>query len=186
MTSSKQFEYPIRVLFLCTGNSARSQLAEALLRKKGGDRFIVASAGAEPAKEVRKEAIDVLREHGIDWANRRPKGFDAILDADWDLVITLCDRVKESCPALPSRPVTAHWGVPDPMEIQDTVRRAAAFSQTLQLLSWRIDLMLALRIEQLERLVLTERLRAIAQQPSPQASIDPATDKESRQSAELS
>lgn len=167
MTKQGRIDYPVRVLFLCTGNSARSQIAEALLRKKGGERFLVASAGAHPATEVRKEAIDVLRDSGIDWADGRPKGFDAIIGEDWDLVITLCDRVKESCPAFPSRPVTAHWGVPDPMDFQDAARRAAAFSQTLQLLSWRIDLMLALRIEQFEGLVLEQRLRAIGQRNHP-------------------
>ena len=167
MTTNEKFDYPIRVLFLCTGNSARSQIAEALLRKKGGDRFVVGSAGAEPASEVSEEAIDLLRGLGIDWADRRPKGFDAILGDEWDMVITLCDRAKESCPSLPSRPVTAHWGVPDPMEIDDPARRGAGFQHALQSLSRRIDLMLALKIESLERLVLEQRLRAIPRQAEP-------------------
>lgn len=186
MTASRNVDYPIRVLFLCTGNSARSQIAEAVLRKKGGERFLVASAGTEPAKEVRPEAIEVLRGFGIEWTDRHPKGFDAILADHWDLVFTLGDRVKESCPALPSRPVSAHWGVPDPMEIQDPARRATAFSQTLQLLSWRIDLMLALRIEQLERLVLSERLRAIGQQTDSQPSNRLAREEVRRIAPELS
>src|SRR5688572_14652721 len=129
MTISRgSIEYPVRVLFLCTGNSARSQIAEALLQKKGGDRFVVASAGAEPAKEVRPETIAALRGLNIDWSNRKPKGYDAVAGEQWDLVITLCDRVKESCPALPTRPVTAHWGVPDPAAADDAKWRLTAFA----------------------------------------------------------
>lgn len=160
-------EYPIRVLFLCTGNSARSQIAEALVRRKGGDRFIVASAGAHPASEVRPEAIAALQHQGIDWTGHQPKGLDAIVEDSWDLVITLCDRIKETCPTFPTRPVTAHWGAPDPADITDPVRRTAAFSDTLGLLSWRIDLMLALRIDRLETMVLQERLRAIPKEEPP-------------------
>lgn len=164
-------EYPVRVLFLCTGNSARSQIAEALLGRKGGDRFIVASAGAKPAAEVRAEAIAALAQIGIDWRDRKPKALDTIVGRDWDLVITLCDRVRETCPRLPGRPVTAHWGVPDPASVE-VHRKAAAFLDTLNLLAWRIDLMLALRIDLLERMVLEERLRAIQQ-----ISLDDVSDK---------
>jgi protein-tyrosine-phosphatase len=159
--------YPVRVLFLCTGNSARSQIAEALLRKKGGDRFVVASAGAHPAREVRPEAVAALARHDIDWSAQRPKGYEAIEEGQWDLVITLCDRMKESCPALPTRPVTAHWGVPDPAAVQDSKARATAFSDTLNLLSWRIDLMLAIRLDQFESWVLQHRLQAIAMEEPP-------------------
>jgi arsenate reductase len=162
MSIDPRITYPVTVLFLCTGNSARSQIAEALLQKKGGDRFVVASAGANPAQEVRPEAIAALKAHGIDWSGRKPKGYDAIVGDSWDLVITLCDRIKESCPALTSRPVTAHWGVPDPAAIKDTKLRLAAFANTLNLLSWRIDLMLAIRLDQFESWVLEERLQGIA------------------------
>lgn len=154
-------EYPIRVLFLCNGNSARSQIAEALLTKKGGERFIVASAGANPAQHVRQEAIQVLNQIGIPWSGRRPKGLDAVLHDQWDLVITLCDRTLEACPAFSSRPITAHWGVPDPGLAPTGARELAAFADTLNLLSWRIDLMLSLGPESFSRLVFEERLRAI-------------------------
>ncbi len=160
-------QYPIRVLFLCTGNSARSQIAEALMMKKGGDRFVVASAGTSPAKEVRPEALAALRARGIDWSATKPKGLDRIVEADWDVVITLCDRARESCPNLASRPVTAHWGIPDPSETTDVGHRAKGFDDTVALLSWRIDLMLALRTELLERLVIEERLKAIAMRMPP-------------------
>lgn len=152
----------IRVLFLCTANSARSQIAEALLARKGGDRVVVGSAGSQPADAVRPEAIDALRAAGIDWSGRVPKRIDDVMHEPWDLVITLCDRMHESCPTLPDRPVLAHWGVPDPAQVSDPVHRASAFRDTLALISWRLDLMLALAPEALDRLVLAERLRQIA------------------------
>jgi len=159
MTS--QISCPIRVLFLCTGNSGRSQLAEALLQKKGGDRFVVASAGTAPSSEIRPEVVKALADRGIDWTDRRPKGLEAVSRQQWDFVITLCDRMKEKCPALPGQPIFAHWGIPDPSEIADPIRRATAFKDTLSLLAWRIDLMLALRVDAVERLVVEQRLRAI-------------------------
>ena len=164
---------PIRVLFVCTGNSARSQIAEALLRRKGGERFVVASAGTDPAPAVRPEAIRALEAHGIDWSDAKPKNLEVALEWQWDMVITLCDRARESCPNLPNRPVTAHWGVPDPVLIADATRRQIAFDETVALLSWRIDLMLALRPDLLEKLVLEERLQAIAARTS--SSSLPAT-----------
>lgn len=152
----------IRVLFLCTGNSARSQIAEALLAKKAGDRFVVASAGTTPATAVRPEAIAALADVGIDWSRARPKGIDGIGAHDWDMVITLCDRALETCPTLPGTPVTAHWGIPDPASSgHDASAMQKAFGATLALLAWRIDLMLALRPELLDKLVLEERLRVI-------------------------
>ena len=155
-------EYPIRVLFLCTGNSARSQIAEALLKKKAGDRFIVASAGTAPATVVRREAIIALAGLGIDWRAAKPKGIERVLGSDWDIVITLCDKAHESCPTLPSRPVTAHWGIPDPVSAGAKSARQNAFDDAVGLLSWRIDLMLALRPDLLEKLVLEERLRGLS------------------------
>ncbi|HEY0994851.1 MAG TPA: arsenate reductase ArsC [Gemmatimonadaceae bacterium] len=154
-------EPPIRVLFLCTANAARSQIAEALLRKKGGTLFRVASAGSSPAAAVRPEAVAALSEIGIDWSGRTPKAVDAVTDVEWDLVITLCDRMKETCPTLPGKPVFAHWGVPDPAEVQDDSRRRAAFQETLALIAWRLDLMLALRADALALLIDEQRLRHI-------------------------
>jgi arsenate reductase len=150
-----------RVLFLCTANAARSQIAEALLTRKGGDRFVVASAGTHPGHVVHPEAVRALAELGIDWSGRRPKSIDTVMQQPWDLVITLCDRTRETCATLPTRPVFAHWGVPDPAEVRDLARRSIAFRDALALIAWRLDLMLALRPEALDRLVLAERLRAI-------------------------
>lgn len=163
----------IRVLFLCTGNSARSQIAEALLTKRAGDRFVVASAGTDPASAVRPEAVAALADAGIDWSAAQPKSMDSISAHDWDMVITLCDRARETCPTLPGRPVTAHWGVPDPAASGNNATvRQKAFSATLSLLAWRIDLMLALRADLLDRLVVEESLKAIARQAPPQSDPD--------------
>ena len=145
---------PLRVLFVCTGNSARSQIAEALLRRKGHERFEVGSAGARPATAVHPDTIAVLREYGIDWSAARPKGLDAVADQPWDFVITVCDRVKEDCPTFPGKPVFAHWGVPDPAAIRADQPRRLAFRDAVQFLSRRIDLLLALPLERLERRAL--------------------------------
>ena len=151
---------PIRVLFLCTGNSARSQIAEALLTRKGGNRFVAASAGTAPALYVHPDAIAVLARQGIDWTGHRPKNVDTLLAEPWDLVITVCDRARETCPTIPGRPTFAHWGVPDPATIDDPERRAKAFADVLGVLSWRLDLMLAIRPEAFDMLI-KEQLKAI-------------------------
>ncbi|MGE0160363.1 MAG: arsenate reductase ArsC [Gemmatimonadales bacterium] len=151
-----------RILFLCTGNSARSQIAEALVTHKGSGRFTAASAGSKPASQVHPRAVEVLRQAGIEWIGREPKGLDAVAAASWDIVITVCDRAKESCPIFPGQPATAHWGMEDPAEVEGTEEvKLRAFTRTRQLLARRIDLLLALPIEKLDRLSLERRLRAI-------------------------
>jgi arsenate reductase len=152
---------PIRVLFLCTGNSARSQIAEALLQHKAGDRFIVGSAGTQPAAEVHLGAIAALKQSGIDWTGHRPKTVDSLKDDPWDLIITVCDKAKESCPLFPGRPTYAHWGMEDPAAVEDPARRERAFANAVALLSWRLDLLLAVRPEELLSLVSEFRLREI-------------------------
>ena len=104
----------LSVLFLCTGNSARSQIAEALLATRGKDRFRAGSAGVHPATRVSPFAVEILREYGIDWTGRVPKTIDEVIDQPWDFVITVCDRAKESCPIFP-RPVRSiHLPFHDP------------------------------------------------------------------------
>lgn len=155
----------LRLLFVCTGNSARSQIGEAILTRKGSGRIEVGSAGSQPASRVNPLTVDVLREFGIDWSNREPKGFDAVMHETWDLIITVCDQAKETCPTFPGRPAFAHWGMPDPAAVvgSDEVRRQA-FRNTVHYLSRRIDLLLALPVESLERLALEQQARAIANQ----------------------
>ena len=154
-----------RLLFLCTGNSARSQMAEALLNWKGRGRFHAESAGSRPADRVNPHAIDALREYDIPWAAHAPRSIDGLERESWDFVITVCDRAKESCPIFPGQPILAHWGMPDPAEVAgDEATKRKAFEAAFLLLSRRIDLLLALPIEKLERLALEARLRAIGRQ----------------------
>ena len=153
---------PLRVLILCTGNSARSQIAEALLAHKGAGRFEVASAGSRPASRVNPFTVEVLREVGISWDGKVPKGLDGLDAQRWDFVITVCDRAKEACPIFPGTPILAHWGMPDPAEVEGTDdARRRAFRETLLVLGRRIDLLLALPIAKLERLALEREVRSI-------------------------
>ena len=151
-----------RLLFLCTGNSARSQMAEALLNWKGRGRFHAESAGSRPADRVNPHAIETLREYDIPWAGHPPRSIDGLEREPWDFVITVCDRAKESCPIFPGQPILAHWGMPDPADVAgDEVTKRKAFDAAFLLLSRRVDLLLALPIEKLERLALEARVRAI-------------------------
>jgi arsenate reductase len=103
-----------RVLILCTGNAARSQMAEGLLRFDAGQTFEVESAGTHPSY-VREAAIAVMRELGIDISNHRSKSVAEFTDQSFDYVITVCDNAKESCPIFPGRPVRIHWSIADPV-----------------------------------------------------------------------
>jgi arsenate reductase len=151
-----------KILFLCTGNSARSQIAEALVAAKAPDRFDAASAGSKPAARVNPLAIEALRQAGIEWTGREPKGLDAVEGQSWDIVITVCDRAKEACPIFPGQPAAAHWGMDDPAEVEGTKdERLRAFTLTRQILARRIDLLVALPLEKLDRLSLERRLGAI-------------------------
>jgi len=106
-----------RVLILCTGNSARSQMGEGLLRHIAADRFEVASAGVAPT-QVRPEAITVMREIGIDISNHRSKSVNEFMGQDFDYVITVCDNANEQCPVFPSNTKRIHWSFEDPAAVQ--------------------------------------------------------------------
>ena len=106
-----------RVLILCTGNSARSQMAEGLLRYEAGDRFTVESAGTKPST-VRPEAIAVMKEVGIDITSHHSKHVDAFAGQDFDYVLTVCDNARESCPVFPGQAVRVHHGFDDPSAIE--------------------------------------------------------------------
>ena len=121
---------PIRVLFVCTHNSARSQLAEALLGRLGGGDFEVHSAGTEAAR-VNPYAIRVLAEQGIDWTGATSKTIDGFLGQRFDHVITVCDRARETCPYFPGSTSTLHWGLDDPSDVGGTdEERLEAFRRT--------------------------------------------------------
>ena len=152
----------LRLLFVCTGNSARSQMAEALLNFKGKGRFHAESAGAQPAAQVNPYAIATLREHHIPWTPHPPRGLDGLEREPWDFVITVCDRAKEACPVFPGQPVLAHWGMPDPAEVAgDDAAKRRAFRDAFLVLARRIDLLLALPVESLTPLALESGVRAI-------------------------
>jgi len=145
MTMTTDHAGPMRVLFLCTRNSARSQMAEALLVHEGGVRFDVASAGATPATFVDPMTFEVLDDLGIDWRAHRPKGFDAVQDTEWDLVVTVCDRAREVCPVLPGRPMFAHWSLEDPEDQFGTpVQRRNYFLRSARLVHCCIRQLVAL------------------------------------------
>jgi arsenate reductase len=115
-----------RVLILCTGNSARSQMAEGLMRHEGGERFEVFSAGTRPS-HVRPEAIAVMAEIGLDISGHRSKSVDEFVGQDLDFVITVCDNAKETCPVFPGAVKRLHWPFEDPAAVEgsEEVRKAA-------------------------------------------------------------
>ncbi len=116
-----------RVLILCTGNSARSQMAEGLLRNIGGDQFEVASAGVAPSR-VRPEAIEVMRDIGIDISGQHSKSVDEFSGQEFDYVITVCDNANEQCPIFPGNTKRIHWSFDDPAATQgDEETRLAVF-----------------------------------------------------------
>jgi arsenate reductase len=158
------------VLFLCTGNSARSILAEALLNALGQGRFRPYSAGSHPAGQVNPFALDYLRGRGIEVDGLRSKGWEEFADARMaamDIVITVCDNAAgEACPVWPGHPMTAHWGVPDPAGVTGTNdTKRAAFATAATALEARIRRLVALPLAGLERSAAERAVRAIAEAP---------------------
>ena len=153
-------------LFLCTGNSARSQMAEALLNAMGKGRIRAYSAGSQPGPVVQPLAAALISDVGLPIEGLRPKSWDEFAGPDapkMDFVITVCDNAAgESCPVWPGHPALAHWGVPDPAAVtgdEPTVRRA--FADAANLLAQRIRLLASLPVDKLDRLSLQARLREI-------------------------
>ena len=122
----------LRVLFICTGNSARSQIAEALLRKLSRGAIEVASAGSDPRPEIHPGAIAAVRRlHGLEMEGQRPKSFADVAGEPYDYVISLCDRAAESCPVFPGAPERIHWEYPDPAAVRTSPEEAErAFERT--------------------------------------------------------
>jgi ArsR family transcriptional regulator, arsenate/arsenite/antimonite-responsive transcriptional repressor / arsenate reductase (thioredoxin) len=122
----------VAVLFVCTGNSARSPIAEALLRRHAADRVTVTSAGSRPKPHLHPDAVRVLADqYGINLADQRPRHLDTVARRRFDHVVTLCDKARENCPALPHHPWRTHWSIPDPATASDPDRSSyAAFQRT--------------------------------------------------------
>ena len=157
---------PYEVLFLCTGNSARSILAERLLEHHGAGRFHGHSAGSFPRGSVHPLALALLMEAGLPTATLRSKPwgeFAAPGAPTLDFVFTVCDQAAgEVCPAWPGQPITAHWGLPDPAaELGTDAQRMLAFRMAFQALERRIRLFTALPVEGLDRMALTRRVQEI-------------------------
>ena len=152
------------VLFLCTGNSARSLLAEALLNHLGEGRFRAWSAGSQPKGEPHPMALDVLRSHGFSTEGLRSKSWSEFAGPEApriDLIITVCDNAAgETCPVWPGRPITAHWGIEDPAAIEGEGQRDA-FETALRYLSNRVSLLLALPMKSIDEMALRAELSQI-------------------------
>ena len=157
---------PYNVLFLCTGNTARSILAEAILAREGQGRFRAWSAGSQPKGIVNPFAIALLSKLNHDTSGFRSKSWEEFARPGapaMDFVFTVCDSAaNEACPVWPGQPMTAHWGVPDPAAVEGSdADKALAFAEAYRQLSNRISIFVNLPIASLDRLALSERLAAI-------------------------
>ncbi|HWX59135.1 arsenate reductase ArsC [Bradyrhizobium sp.] len=159
---------PYNVLFLCTGNSARSIIAEAILNKTGAGKFHAHSAGSQPKGKVNPHALQLLQSLGYDTADMRSKSWNEFAKDGaprFDFVFTVCDNAAaEACPVWPGQPMTAHWGIADPAEAKGTPAEVAlAFKEAYRLLNQRISVFTALPLRSLDQLSLTHKLRQIGE-----------------------
>ncbi len=157
------------VLFLCTGNSARSIMAEAIMNRKGRGNFTAFSAGSNPAGAVRPEALRQLEHAGLSAEKARSKSWDEFSKPDsphLSFVFTVCDNAaKEVCPLWPGQPMTAHWGIPDPAAVQGTPEEIdRAYKQAFQALDRRISLFLCLPLTTLDGLAIQREIDEIGKQ----------------------
>jgi len=171
-------ERPYNVLFLCTGNSARSIMAEAVLNKLGAGKFNAHSAGSQPKGQVHPETIRLLRGFGFDAGGFRPKSwreFAVPNGPPLDFVFTVCDNAAgETCPVWPGQPMTAHWGVPDPAAATGSPAVVAlAFKDAYRMLHQRISIFTALPIRSLDQLSLQNKLREIGRLPLTAKATEP-------------
>ena len=170
-------ERPYNVLFLCTGNSARSIIAEAILNREGRGRFRAFSAGSHPKGAVNPHTTRLLQRLNYDTSGLRSKSWAEFARSDapkFDFVFTVCDDAAgEACPVWPGQPITAHWGIEDPAAAVGTdAEIAVAFSEAYRILNQRIGIFVALPIPALDRLTLQARLRDIGRMADTRAGLD--------------
>ena len=170
-------ERTYNVLFLCTGNSARSIMAEAILNKEGGGKFRAWSAGSQPKGQVNPNTLTLLRALGFDVSDFRSKSWQESAEPDapnFDFIFTVCDNAAgESCPVWPGNPMTAHWGIPDPAEANGTQAEIGqAFADAYRMLKQRIGMFTLLPVSSLDRLTLQARLREIGRSEGATAKAD--------------
>jgi protein-tyrosine-phosphatase len=157
---------PYNVLFLCTGNSARSIMAEAILNKVGAGKFRAYSAGSQPKGTVHPETIRLLQSRGHDTSGIRSKSWHEFANPgapSLDFIFTVCDNAAgETCPIWPGQPMTAHWGVPDPVDAKGTEAEVAlAFKDAYRMLNQRIGIFSALPIHSIDQLTLQKKFKEI-------------------------
>jgi len=157
---------PYNMLFLCTGNSARSILAESIMNKLGEGKFHAFSAGSRPNGKVNPLALDLLKQLDFPTEGLRSKSWDEFAGPGgipFDFIITVCDNAAgETCPVWPGMPITAHWGIPDPAAVKGTEpERKAAFTQAFKALDGRIRRFLSLPIASIDQICIKERMDAI-------------------------
>lgn len=162
---------PFNVLFLCTGNSARSILGEAIINRVGAGKFNGYSAGSHPKGEVHPFTLDLLRQLNYDVSSLRSKDWAEFAKPgapELDFVFTVCDNAaSETCPVWPGQPMTAHWGVPDPAAVEgNEAERRLAFADTYRMLERRISIFISLPLTSLDQLSLQRRLEEIGKSDS--------------------
>ena len=160
---------PYQILILCTGNSARSIMAEAIINTLGAGRFVAHSAGSQPAGRVHPLALEKLSAIGYPTAQLRSKSWDELAATDapqMDFIITVCDNAAgETCPLWPGQPISAHWGFPDPAAVQGSeAEQRAAFEQVFQRITQRVRLLLDLPLASLDALAIRRELQNIGRQ----------------------
>jgi arsenate reductase (thioredoxin) len=155
-----------KILFLCTGNSARSIFGEYLIKRIAGDRFEAYSAGAQPTGVVNPFTIRVLEDlYHINTSEARSKSWEEFKDIEFDFVITVCDNARESCPYWPGQPIIAHWGIPDPALATGTDQeKFKEFKNAAMLMQRRLELFCSLPLARLDRLRLTKLVQDIGDQ----------------------
>ena len=154
---------PYKFLFLCTGNSARSIIGEYLLRRLGGSRFQVFSAGAFPTGKVNPLAIQVLKEvYNLDASQARSKSWEEFNDVEFDFVVTVCDNARETCPIWPGQPIVAHWSSPDPVAVEGTdAEKYRAFKDVAFQINRRLELFTSLPLDKLDGRKLAAAIQEI-------------------------